>query len=271
MLDFLGTTVVWLVQMVGTWVLAGTGLILLFLRTSFSTFALARSLAIAGVVLALAYRYGFAADGLSSLTDGIIRKYLVMGAVATVVLLLLGAVYVAVGRLGARRARLRRLVVVRTDGCKVPGPLAVMLFVLASTGFLVWVMQAVEAYENGFVRVVSFGIVLLPAGAFLLLVPFSVSGTVFNAANAHPALPSLAAPFVAGAAVVGDRFVGGVIATPENLKDPLAVTGLAVVIVLSAVELVLLHRRGHGLTRDPDDVTGDAAGDSGAGDGAGAV
>lgn len=146
-----------------------------------------------------------------------------------------------------------------------------MLLLLATTGFLAWVMETVEEYENGFIRVMSYGIVLLPAGAFLLLVPFSVSGTVFNAANAHPALPSLAAPFVAGAAVVGDQFVCGVIATPENLKDPLALTGLAVVIVLSAVELVLLHRRGHGLTRDPEGETGDATGDSGAGAGTGVV
>ncbi|WP_405680888.1 hypothetical protein OG239_02600 [Streptomyces sp. NBC_00868] len=270
MLDFLWAMVVWLVQMVGTWVLAGTGLVLLFVRTSLSKFALARSFATAGLVLTLAYRYGFATEGLS-FADGIIGKYLVMGAVATVVLLVLGAVYVAVGRLGARRARLRRLVVVRTAGSKIPGPLAVMLLLLATTGFLAWVMETVEEYENGFIRVMSYGIVLLPAGAFLLLVPFSVSGTVFNAANAHPALPSLAAPFVAGAAVVGDQFVCGVIATPENLKDPLALTGLAVVIVLSAVELVLLHRRGHGLTRDPEGETGDATGDSGAGAGTGVV
>lgn len=103
MLDFLWAMVVWLVQMVGTWVLAGTGLVLLFVRTSLSKFALARSFATAGLVLTLAYRYGFATEGLS-FADGIIGKYLVMGAVATVVLLVLGAVYVAVGRLGARRA-----------------------------------------------------------------------------------------------------------------------------------------------------------------------
>ncbi|MFG2995376.1 hypothetical protein [Streptomyces sp. NPDC048340] len=78
-----------------------------------------------------------------------------------------------------------------------------------------------------------------------------VAGTVFNAANAHPALPALAAPFVAVAAVVTDRFVGGVIATPDNLGDPLAIAGLVTVIGLSAADLVLLRRRGLGLTQDP--------------------
>ncbi|MET7303570.1 hypothetical protein [Embleya sp. NPDC005575] len=268
MLDFLWALVVWLVQMAGAWILAGIGLLLPLLRTDFSKFALARSLATAGVVLALAYRYGFTTDGLSGLVDAVIGKYLLMSAVAAVALVVLGAVYVALGRPDAREARLRRLFVVRTDDSRVPGPFAVMLLLLTTTGFLVWVMAAAEEYENGFISVLSFFIVLLPVLAFLLLVPFSVAGTVFNAANAHPALPPLAAPFVAGAAVVADRFVDGVIATPESLKDPLALTGLAVVIVLSAVELVLLHRRGHGLTRDPERETQDVAGGNGSGAGA---
>lgn len=268
MLDFLWALVVWLVQMAGAWVLARMGLLPPLLRTEFTRFALARSLATALVVLALAYRYGFATDGLLGLVDTVIGKYLVMGAVAAVALVVVGAVYVALGRPGARGAPLRRLFVVRADGSGIPGPLAVMLLLLTTTGFLAWVMEAAEGYGNGFIDGLSFLIVLLPGLAFLLLVPFSVAGTVFNAANAHPALPSLAAPFVAGAAVVADRFVGGGGATPDSLKDPLALTGLAVVTVLSAVELVLLHRRGHGLTRDPDGETGGAAGSSAAGAGA---
>ncbi|GAA2285943.1 hypothetical protein GCM10010415_65270 [Streptomyces atrovirens] len=268
MIDFLWALVVWLVQMAGAWVLAGMGLLLPLLRTDFSRYALARSLVAAGVVLTLAYRYGFAADGPLGLVDAIIGKYLAMGAVAAVALVVLGTGYVALGRPGARGARLRRLFVARADDSWIPGPLAVMLLFLATTGFLAWVMEATEGYENGFISVMSFLIVFLPALAFLLLVPFSVAGTVFNAANAHPALPPLAAPFVMGAAVVADRFVGGVIATPESLKDPLALTGLAVVTVLSAVELVLLHRRGHGLTRDAEDDARGGAGGSGAGAGA---
>ncbi|MET9886454.1 hypothetical protein ABZZ20_25610 [Streptomyces sp. NPDC006430] len=252
MLDFLGAFSIWLVQMVGAWVLAAVGLLLPLLRTSFSRFALARSLATSGVVLALAYRYGFTADGFSGLVDTIIGKYLVMGAAAAVALVVVSAVYVAFGRPRARRDRLRRLFVRRTDDSTIPGPLTVMLLLLATTGFLAWVMKATEAYENDLIGVLSFLIVFLPALAFLLLVPFSVAGTVFNAANAHPALPPLAAPFVAGAAVLADRFLDGVIATPENLKDPLALAGLLVVVATSAVELFLLHQRGHGLTRDPD-------------------
>ncbi|WP_411152442.1 hypothetical protein [Streptomyces sp. A30] len=60
----------------------------------------------------------------------------------------------------------------------------------------------------------------------------------------------MAAPFIAVAAVVVDRFGGGVIATPDNLTDPLATTGVLVAVALSAVDLVRLHHRGESLTRD---------------------
>ncbi len=189
MLDFLWALVVWLVQMAGAWVLAGMGLLLPLLRTDFSRFALARSFATAAVVLAFSYRYGFATDGLLGLVDAIIAKYLVMGAVAAVALVVLGTVYVALGRPGARGSRLGRLFIARADDSWIPGPLVVMLLLLATTGFLAWVIEATEGYENGFISVMSFLIVFLPALVFLLIVPFSVAGTVFNAATPPPPRP----------------------------------------------------------------------------------
>ncbi|MFJ9447579.1 hypothetical protein ACIRRH_37945 [Kitasatospora sp. NPDC101235] len=254
MLQFLWDLAIWLVQMVGMWVLAGISVVVILLRTSFPKTALVRSLITAVVVLGLVLRYGFTTDGLS-VVDGVIGKYLVLGGVAAAVLTVLSVVYVLAGRAPVRGTRLRRLFVVQHDGSRIPGPLSTMAFLMLTTGFVAWVMTDTQETGNELVNVLSLCIVILPALALLLLVPFSVTGTVFNAGNAHPALQPLAAPFIAVAAV----FVDGVIATPEALKDPLAVTGLAVVVVLSGFELYVLQDKGHGLTRDPADHDGGQA------------
>ncbi|MGW7446743.1 hypothetical protein ACWGKU_18680 [Kitasatospora sp. NPDC054768] len=254
MLRFLWDLVIWLVQMVGMWVLAGTGVLVILSRTSFPKAALVRSLVTAVVVLGMVMRYGFTTDGLS-VVDSVIRKYLVLGCVAAAVLAVLSTVYVLVGRPAVRGTRLRRLFLVRHDGSRIPGPLSTMAFLAVAIGFVAWVMTDIEDTGNSLVDILSLCIVILPALALLLLVPFSVAGTVFNAGNAHPALQPLAAPFIAAATV----FVDGVIATPEDLKDPLAVTGLAVVVILSGIELHLLQQKGHGLTHDPADHDGDDA------------
>lgn len=151
---------------------------------------------------------------------------------------------------------------VQHDGSRIPGPLSTTAFLMLTTGFVAWVMTDTRKTGNALVDVPSLCIVILPALTLLLLVPFSVAGTVFNAGNAHPALQPLAVPFIAVAAV----FVDGVIATPEARKDPLAITGPAVVVALSGVGLYVLQDRGHGLTRDPADHDG---GRADAGDGAG--
>ena len=249
MLDFLWDLVVWLVQIVGTWALVAGSVVLLLLRVSFSVFAVVRSITAAALVLALAYQYGFATDGLIGWMNALTAKYTAMAAVAAVALLILSFVYVAIGPPGGRKARCGRLFLV-TTGDVVPGPLTVLLALGATAGFLYWSVQAASGYESGLVRFLSVLLLAVPAAVFLIFVPLSVAGTVFNAANAHPALPSLAAPFVAIAGVVVDRLVGGVIATPNSLQDPLAITGLLAAVALSAAELVQLHRRGESLTRD---------------------
>ncbi|MFD8693614.1 hypothetical protein [Kitasatospora purpeofusca] len=251
MLQFLWDLVIWLVQMMGMWVLAGIGAFAIFLRTSFSRIALGRSLVTAVVVFGLVLRYGFATEGLS-VVDSVIGKYLALGCVAAAVLAVLSAVYVLVGRPPARGVRFRRLFVVQHAGSRIPGPLSTMAFLALTIGFVAWVMTDSQETGNSLVDVLSLCIVILPALTLLLLVPFSVAGTVFNAGNAHPALQPLAAPFIAAAAV----FLDGVIATPENLKDPLAIAGLVVVVVLSGIELYVLQGKGHGLTRDLADHDG---------------
>ncbi|MFB7293819.1 hypothetical protein [Actinacidiphila glaucinigra] len=254
MLGALGAFVLWLIQIVGTWLLVGLTIVTLFLRTSFSVFALARTIVTAAVVLTLTYRYGLATDGSFEWVDAVIVKYGLMAIVASVVLVVLAGVYVLVGPPGGHRPRLVRLFLIDGGEVRVPGPLSVLVLAGATTGVVAWSMNAIEGYGNAFVRLVSAILVLLPAGTFLLLAPFSVAGTIFNAGNAHPALPSLAAPFVAAGAIVVDRFSGSIVATPDNLKDPFALTGLLITVTLSAVEFVRLRGRGHGLTRDTEPV-----------------
>ncbi|MFI2304548.1 hypothetical protein ACH5AL_37865 [Actinacidiphila glaucinigra] len=217
-------------------------------------FVLARTIVTAAVVLTLTYRYGLATDGSFEWVDAVIVKYGLMAIVASVVLVVLAGVYVLVGPPGGHRPRLVRLFLIDGGEVRVPGPLSVLVLAGATTGVVAWSMNAIEGYGNAYVRLVSAILVLLPAGTFLLLAPFSVAGTIFNAGNAHPALPSLAAPFVAAGAIVVDRFSGSIVATPDNLKDPFALTGLLITVTLSAVEFVRLRGRGHGLTRDAEPV-----------------
>ncbi|MEU9862053.1 hypothetical protein AB0D99_14340 [Streptomyces sp. NPDC047971] len=242
----------WLIQIVGTWALVGLTIVTLLLRTSFSLFALARTIVTAVVVLTLTYRYGLATGGFFDWVDAVIVKYGLLAIVASVVLVVLAAVYVLVGPPGTRRPRLVRLFLIDGGEFTVPGPLSVLALAGATTGVVAWSMNAIEEYGNAFVSLVTAILILLPVGIFLLLAPFSVAGTIFNAANAHPALPSLAAPFVAVGAIVVDRFSGSIVATPDNLKDPFALTGLLITVTLSAVEFARLRGRGQGLTRDAE-------------------
>ncbi|MGW1228188.1 hypothetical protein [Streptomyces sp. NPDC002530] len=262
MLGALGDVVLWLIQIVGTWVLVGLTVVALFLRTAFSLFALARTIVTAVIVLTLTYRYGLATDGFSGWVDAVVVKYGLMAIATSVVLVLLSGVFVLTGRTGRRRPRLVRLFLVKDGESTIPGPLSVLVLAGATTGVVAWSMDASEEYGNAFVRLVTTVLVLLPAALFLLLAPLSVAGTIFNAANAHPALPSLAAPFVAVGAIVMDRFSGGIIATPDALKDPFALTGLLITLALSTVEFVRLRSRGLGLTRDAEPV-GDPGPDPG--------
>ncbi|MFE4451892.1 hypothetical protein [Streptomyces sp. NPDC056796] len=252
MLGVLGDFLLWSVQVVGTWVLVGFSVVALFLRTSFSLFAIARTIVTAAMVLTLTYRYGLVTDGFSGWVDAVIVKYGLLAIVTSVVLVVLAGVFVLGGPPGTRRSRLVRLFLISGGEFTVPGPLSVLALAGATTGVVAWSTNAAEAYGNTFVRLVTSLLVLLPAGIFFLLAPLSVAGTIFNAANAHPALPSLAAPFVAVGAIVMDRFSGGILATPDNLKDPFALAGLLITVALSAVESVRLRRRGQGLTRDAE-------------------
>ncbi|MFE4616887.1 hypothetical protein ACFRJ7_12310 [Streptomyces sp. NPDC056747] len=252
MLGMLGAFGLWLIQIVGTWVLVGLTVVALFLRTSFSLFALARTIVTAAVVLTLAYRYGLATDGFFEWVDAVIVKYGLLAIVTSVVLVVLAGVYVFVGPPGSRRPRLVRLFLIDGGELRVPGPLSVLALAGATTGVVAWSMNTIEEYDNAFVSLVTGILVLLPAGVFLFFTPLSVAGTIFNAANAHPALPSLAAPFVAVGAIVLDRFSGSIITTPDNLKDPFALTGLLITVILSAVEFLRLRGRGQGLTRDAE-------------------
>ncbi|MDT0614373.1 hypothetical protein [Streptomyces lancefieldiae] len=252
MLGVSGAFVLWLIQIVGTWVLVGLTVVALFLRTSFSLFALARTIVTAAVVLTLAYRYGLATDGFFGWVDAVIVKYGLMAIVTSIVLVVLAGVYVLVVPPGRRRPRLVRLFLINGEEFTAPGPLSVLALAGATTGVVAWSMNAIEEYDNAFVSLVTAILVLLPAGIFLFFAPLSLAGTIFNAANAHPALPSLAAPFVTVGAIVMDRFSGKIIATPDNLKDPFALTGLLITVILSAVELVRLRGRGQGLTRDAE-------------------
>ncbi|WP_411152443.1 hypothetical protein [Streptomyces sp. A30] len=122
MLDFLWALVVWLVQTAGTWALVAGSVFLLFLRLPFSVIAIVRSLLTLALVVALAYRYGFATDGVMGWVDTVVTKYAAMAAVAAVALVVLGLVYVAVGPPGARKARCVRLFLVTSGGDEVPGP-----------------------------------------------------------------------------------------------------------------------------------------------------
>ncbi|OKJ31445.1 hypothetical protein AMK22_25450 [Streptomyces sp. CB01580] len=252
MLGALGAFVLWLIQIVGTWVLVGLTIVTLFLRTSFSLFAIARTVVTVAVVLTLTYRYGLTTGGFFKWVDAVIVKYGLMAIATSFVLVILAGVYVLVAPAGRRRPRLVRLFLVDAGDFTVPGPLSVLALAGTTTGVVTWSMNSIEEYNNAFVSLITATLVLLPAGIFLLLAPLSVAGTIFNAANAHPALPSLAAPFVAVGAIVVDEFSGGIVATPANLKDPFALTALLITVALSAVELVRLRGRGQGLTRDAE-------------------
>ncbi|MFI1829851.1 hypothetical protein ACH41E_25945 [Streptomyces sp. NPDC020412] len=250
MLSMLGALLLWLIQIVGTWVLVGLTVVALFLRTSFSLFTLTRTIVTAAVVLTLAYRYGLATDGSFGWVDAVIVKYGLMAIVTSIVLVVLAGVYVLAVPPDRRRPRLVRLFLINGHEFTTPGPLSVLALTGATTGVVAWSMNAIGEYDNAFVSLVTGVLVLLPAAVFLLFAPLSVAGTIFNAANAHPTLPALAAPFVTVGAIVMDRFSGKIIATPDNLKDPFALAGLLITVTLSAVELVRLRARGQGLTQD---------------------
>ncbi|MFF2774627.1 hypothetical protein ACFVU3_06935 [Streptomyces sp. NPDC058052] len=252
MLGVLGAFVLWLIQIVGTWVLVGLTIVALFLRTSFSLFALARTIVTAVVVLTLAYRYGLATDGFFGWVDAVIVKYGLLAIITSIVLVVLAGVYVVVGPPGSRRPRLVRLFRIDGEGLTIPGPLSVLALAGATTGVVAWSVNTIEEYDNAFVSLVTGILLLLPAAVFLFFAPLSVAGTIFNAANAHPAIPALAAPLVAVGAIVIDRFSGNIVTTPANLKDPFALTGLLITVILSAVEFLRLYRRGQGLARDAE-------------------
>ncbi|KUL23722.1 hypothetical protein [Streptomyces regalis] len=120
MLDFSWAVVVWLVQMAGTWALVAGSVCLLFLRLSFSMFAVARSVFTFAPVVALAYRYGFATDGVEGWLNTFVTKYVAMAAVAAVALVILCLVYVAVGPSGARKARCVRLFMGASSSATAP-------------------------------------------------------------------------------------------------------------------------------------------------------
>ncbi|WSQ24100.1 hypothetical protein OG237_42525 (plasmid) [Streptomyces zaomyceticus] len=185
-------------------------------------FTLARTIVTVAVVLTLAYRYGLATDGFFGWVDAVIVEYGLMAIVTSIVLVVLAGVYVLAVPPGRRRPRLVRLFLINGQEFTTPGPLSVLALAGATTGVVAWSMNAIGEYDNAFVSLVTGILVLLPAAVFLLFAPLSVAGTIFNAANAHPTLPALAAPFVTVGAIVMDRFSGKIIATPDNLKDPFA-------------------------------------------------
>ncbi|WP_406287963.1 hypothetical protein [Embleya sp. NBC_00896] len=235
-----------LTQIVFVWVFAFVGILLTLTARAagWTSYGMVRSAVTTGVTLFLAWRYGFGPHGMGKFTVLLLNKYAAMALVAASLVPLLGIVMISLGQPGDRWNRARRLAW-SDDGI---GPVATILaLALAAAGVMfAWTHVVVDLRGNELIQIPVVLILIVPTIAFLLIVPVFAVGSVFNAGNAHPILPPLAAPFLVIAAIVVDRFADGVIATPEQLGNLVSIAALVGVSVLSALEIRQLRATGRG-------------------------
>ncbi|WP_406300761.1 hypothetical protein OG948_54375 (plasmid) [Embleya sp. NBC_00888] len=235
-----------LAQVVFAWVFAFVGMSLAVKArwSRWTWYGVVRSVVTTATTLFLAWRYGFEPHGAREFLMLVANKYAAMALVAASLVPLLGVVIVSLARPGERWNRARRLVW-SNEGI---GPVAtVPALVLAAAGVLLaWTQVVADLGGNSPLRVPVIMILVPPTVGFALTVPVFAVGSVFNAGNAHPILPPLAAPFMMIAAVVAGRVSDGVIATPEAVQDVVSIAAVGGVSALSLLEIQRLRGAGRG-------------------------
>ncbi|MGX1805042.1 hypothetical protein ACWIGI_04950 [Nocardia sp. NPDC055321] len=243
----------WLVQVVGVWALALLGAVLVLRRSreAWSVFAVARTAVTAVLLGLLALRYGTGGKE-NDWFDAVGTKYSILTGAAVVAVLALAAIYIGTAPEQVREDRVERLFVVRgLDGFVRLGPLSMVLGLGAIAGVIAWVLNTFDdRYASPLTVAIGMILMIIPAVAFFIVVPLSVSGTVFHARNTHPAMPAFAAPVIAIAVLIVDRIVGGAVSAPDGLRTPLSMLWVLTITALSAVELRWLHRNGFNISRD---------------------
>ncbi|MFE6864544.1 hypothetical protein [Nocardia sp. NPDC057668] len=241
----------WVLQVAGVWVLAVLGAVLVLRRAgvAWTPFAAARA-GITAVLLGwLALRYGDGGNG--DWFDVVGTKYYALTFTGLVLVAALSVVFVATAPDGVHADRVERLFVVRgRDGVERLGPLSTAIGLGLIASIIAWVLTTFDdRYASSLTVAIGMILMILPAVAFFVLIPVSVSGTVFNAGHTNPAMPAVAAPFMVIAGVVAETFTGGVSAAPDGLRTPVSVFGVLAITALSAAELRWVYRHRSGFLR----------------------